>query len=257
MKKIFLMLFLAILAFFTEVFGANPEGSILKKSIERSNAREIKTDISFFAGELKIDGSTDELAECFYGYKNNFIRPVMKYHEVGKTGYLIIDSEKNRNRDIDDIGKDNEWQLALNKNVINSVSVELKAGEADIDLEGFKLSRFEYRMMAGESNINLRNTSVPSLYFSLTAGEANIDLSGKWKNDLTANIKGGVGELKIKLPYEVGIRVTVSGILGEINIPFFNRDGRTYTNDLYGKTTNTLYIDINGGIGEISIEMVE
>lgn len=257
MKKIFLLIFLAILAFFTEVFGANPEGSILKKSIERNNAKEIKTDISFFAGELKIDGSTSELAECFYGYRHNFIRPMIKYHEVGKTGYLSIDSEKNKNRDFEDIGKENEWKLSLNKNIRNSVAIELMAGEANIDLEDFKLSRFEYRMTAGESKINLRNTSVPSLYFSLTAGEANIDLSGKWKNDLTANIKGGVGELTIKLPYDVGVRITVSGLLGEINVPFFNRDGRTYTNDLYGKTTNTLYIDINGGIGEINIEMVE
>jgi len=257
MKKIVLLLFLASLSFFTEVFGSNPEGTLLKKSIELGKAKDLKTDISFFAGELHINNSTKNLAECFYGYKHDYIRPILKYHEVDKTGYLSVESETYKNKEINAIGKNNEWQLSLNSDVRNSVAIELKAGEADINLEDCNLSRFEYRMMAGESNINLRNTSVPSIYFSLSAGEATIDLSGKWKNDLVANIKGGVGELKVKLPYNVGIKVTVSGLLGEINIPFFNRDGKTYTNDLYGKTKNTIYIDINGGIGEISIEMIE
>jgi hypothetical protein len=257
MKKIAFLLFIASLLFFTNAFGANTDDTLYKKTIETGKASEIKTDISFVAGELHIKGTDKNLAQCFYGYKHDFIRPIMKYHEVGKTGYLSIESESLRKKDLEDISDKNEWNLLLNNEISNAVAIELKAGEAHIDMEGCNLSRFEYRMLAGESNIILRNTSVPSLYLSVVAGEANVDLSGKWKNDLNANIKGGVGELKIKLPYDVGIRITASGILGEINIPFFNKDGRTYTNDLYGKTKNTLYIDINGGIGEISIEMVE
>lgn len=257
MKKIAFMLFIACLLFITEVFGSNPEGSLLKKTIGMGKANEVKTDISFFAGELHMSSATENLAECYYGYKDDYIRPIMKYHEISNTGYLSIESEPIKNKKLNDIGKDNKWKLTLNGDVRNSVAIELKAGEADIDLEGCNLSRFEYRMMAGKSNIKLRNTSVPSVFFSLTAGEANLDMSGEWKNDLVANIKGGVGELNIKLPYDVGVRITISGLLGEINVPFFNRDGKTYTNDLYGKTKNTLYVDINGGIGEINIEMVE
>jgi len=255
MKKIAILLFIASLLFFTEAFGSNPEESVYKKSVETGKAKEVKTDISFIAGELNINSETNNLVECFYGFKNDFIRPILKYHEVGKTGYLSINSESFKKRDFDD--EDNEWRLSFNGKIRNSIAIDLKAGEANIDLEGCNLGRFEYRMMAGESNINLRNTSVPSLVFSLTAGEANLNLSGKWDNDLSATIKGGVGELKIKVPYDIGVRITASGLIGEINIPFFNKNGKTYTNDLYGKTKNTLYIDINGGIGEIDIDMVE
>ncbi len=257
MKKILLLIFLASLAFFSELFGANNEATLLKKTIETGRARELKTDISFFAGKLRVNGLTDELSECFYGYKTKYIRPDMKYHEIGRTGYLSIESEKQSGRRFEDIANENEWNLSLNSRIKNAVSIQLKAGEADIDLENCNISRFDYRMAAGESNVNLRNTSVPDVNFSMTAGEANIDLSGKWRNDLNANIKGGVGELNIKVPYNVGVRITVSGLIGEVKIPFFNRNGRTFTNDAFNKTNHTLYIDINGGIGEINVEMTE
>jgi hypothetical protein len=257
MKRNSIWLLVAGLLFITNIFAGNNDKTVFKKAIETGKAKTVKTDISFIAGELNIKGSTKELTECFYGYRNEFIRPMISYHEAGKTGYLKIESESLKNRDIDDIGKKNLWNLFLNDKIQNSVAIELKAGESDINLEGFNLSRFEYRMLAGESNINLRNTSVPSVYFSMSAGEAKINLSGKWKNDLVANIKGGVGELNLYVPYNIGVRITVSGLLGEIDIPFYNKSGKTYTNDLYGKTDNTLYIDINGGIGEINVHQTE
>jgi hypothetical protein len=256
MKRNAVWLLVAGLLLATNLFADNDK-TVFKKAIGTGKANSVKTDISFLAGVLNIKGSTKELTECFYGYKNEFIRPMINYHEVGKTGYLKIESESIKNKDIDDIGEKNLWNLFLNDDIPNSVAIELKAGKSDINLEGFNLSRFEYRMLAGESHINLRNTSVPSIYFSMSAGEAKINLSGKWKNDLVANIKGGVGELNLYVPYKVGVRITVSGLLGEINIPFYNKNGRTYTNDLYGKTANTLYIDINGGIGEINVHQTE
>jgi hypothetical protein len=256
MKKIAILLFATLFLFFSDMFGKSPEGNRYKKTIETNRAKEVKTDIDFFAGELTLTGNSKELAECFYGYGDEFIRPNMTYHEVGKTGYLRIDSEPFKDKDIDDFD-DNEWFLSLNPDIANSLAIKLKAGEANIDLEGCKINRFEFRMMAGESNVNLRNTSVKAIVFNLMTGEANLNLTGKWYNDLEASIKGGVGELDIKVPYNIGVRITVSGLIGEVNIPFFNRNGKTFTNDLYGKTEHTLYLNIEAGIGEVNVEMVE
>ena len=112
-------------------------------------------------------------------------------------------------------------------------------------------------MMAGESKVNLRNTSVPAVIFNLFTGEASLDLSGKWHNDLEANIKGGIGELEIKVPYDTGVRIAVSGLIGEVNIPFFERNGKIYTNGQYGKSKYTLYLNVEAGIGQIDVKMVE
>ena len=257
MKKttVLLCLFLAIgsLGAFTQ---AQSKSTLLKKSIGFGKAKDIRTDIYFFAGELNINTSTDELAECFYGYVNGFLKPMMTYSEVGKVGYLSIKSEEeNKGLHLDE--NNNKWNLNLNRNIKNDISIKLRAGKANINLEESKLNVFEYKMTAGESNINLRNTSVAQVRFNLLAGKANIDLSGKWHNDGVAEIKGGVGEITVIVPYNTGVRITASGVLGEVNIPFFHRNGNIYTNDSFEKTRNTIFLNISGGIGQINVKMAE
>jgi len=253
MKRIVLFLFVLFFTFFIKAWGNEPKGYKFKQNIEVGRAREVKTDIDFFSGELHVEGTSTYLAQCFYGKSNPFYRPEMFYHESSRIGYLTIGTQ---NKELDDI-EDNEWFLAINPDIANNVSIRLKAGEANIDLKGCNLTRFDYRMLAGESTINLRNTSVPNFIFNMMAGEANIDLSGKWHNDLEADIKGGVGELNIKVPYNVGVRIFVSGLIGEVRIPFFNRNGKTYTNDAYGKSKHTLFLNVEAGIGEINVTMEE
>jgi hypothetical protein len=68
MKKLTILLcvFLAIGVSGTFTFAQN-NSKLRKKSIEFGKAKVIKTDIYFFAGELNINTSTNELAECLYG----------------------------------------------------------------------------------------------------------------------------------------------------------------------------------------------
>lgn len=256
MKPSYYLVTALLFGLVTSAYASNREQFRFKKSLETGQAREVKTSIDFLAGELHLNNLTTSLADCYYGKGTQYLRPELVYHEVGKTGYLRVESQKNEKRRIDDVN-DNEWRLSIHPDVTNSIAIRLKAGKAHINLEDSKLKRFEYKMMAGESNINLRNTSVPELTFSMMAGEANLDLSGRWHNDLEATIKGGVGELNIKVPYDVGVRVYVSGLIGDVNIPFFKRSGKTYTNDAYGRSKHTLFITIEAGIGEVNVEMVE
>lgn len=253
-KQTFLLYFLLATTSLGTFAVTQSHSKLFKKSIEFGKAREIKTDISFFAGELNINTSTNQLAECLYGYSEGFLRPEMIYSESGKTGYLAIRSEeKDKGLDIDN--DSNKWNLSINKDIKNDLAIKLKAGEANIDLKDCRLNSFEYKMTAGESNINLKNSSVPMIRVALLAGEANIDLSGKWLNDGFAEIKGGVGEVTVKVPFNTGVKVNISGVLGEVNIPFFHKIGNTYTNDSFEKTKYTLSLDISGGIGQINVIM--
>jgi hypothetical protein len=251
---------LLCLLFTATLFGyptnAQNKSKPLSKSLEKGDAKDIRTDIDFFSGKLYLDNTTDELAECQYSYQEGYLRPDMKYKEVGSVGYLSIGPEE-RDKGINLDDDSNRWKLSLNKNLKNSLNIRLRAGEANIDLEDSNLENFNFKMTAGKSNINLRNTSIPHLKFNLLAGEAYIDLSGKWENNGEADIKGGIGEVTVKVPYETGVIVYVSGVLGEVNIPFFQKVGSFYTNDRYGKTKNTLSIYINGAVGQINIKMEE
>lgn len=254
MKKLTILLFFVLaIGTFGSFTVAQSKPKHLKKSIEIGKAKEVKTYINFFAGELNISTSTEELAECLYGNNNGYIKPKMTYSEVGSIGYLTIESEE-QDKGIDE---SNNWDLKLNKDVKNDLSIKLRAGEANIDLEGCKLKGFNYKMAAGKSNINLKNTSVPQVSFNLVAGEANIDMSGEWKNDGIAEIKGGVGEITVCVPYNMGVKIIVTGMLGDVNIPFFQKVGNVYTNDNFGKSKHCLFLSISGGIGQINVKMAE
>jgi len=255
-KQVTSLVFVLLVVVFSNAFGIEPEGYDYKKIIETGKAKVIRTNIDFLAGELYLSGSTKNLAECYYGRDLMYLKPEMTYHEAGKTGYLNIESKKLKEQDWEDFDN-NRWNLLINPNLANSVAIKLHAGKSHIDLTDCNLSRFDYRMTAGESTIILKNTSVPFMLFNMMAGKANIDLTGKWHNDLEASIKGGVGELNLKVPFDVGVRVFVNGIIGEANLPFFNRSGKVYVNDAFGKSKNTLFINIDAGIGAINVTMEE
>jgi len=250
---------LALLLLFipTILFASKTRETIFRKSLPLREANVVKSDISFFAGELYLNANSKKLVECYYGYKDLYIVPYMIYKEVGQTGYLTIKSKREKTEQLDNRSDDNKWKLELNRALKNDVSIELMAGVANINLEGAKITNFAFKMTAGESKINLRNTSVPKIRLNMMAGETTLNLSGKWRNDCDAEIKGGVGQINVKVPFGTGVKIHASGLLGEVNIPFFRKEGRDYTNDSWGKSKHSITLDISGAIGEINVEMLE
>ena len=208
-------------------------------------------------GRLNIRAKADQLTEGTYKFYRDILKPEISYTEEGKTGHLSITSKKGQ-MDIDD-DNNNEclWDISLNKKIKHDLTVKLTAGNGNVDLSGCMLKRFEFKMVAGEAKINLSNTSVPEVNFKAMAGNAIIDLSGKWNNDLHARIKGGVGEITLKLPADIGIKMNITGVLGAVNTKGLYKMGQEYTNDLQGKTKQTLYIDVTGGIGNVNVKLIE
>ena len=230
-----------------------------RKNIPLGRAKEVKTEISFAAGELNISPCSNHLAEGNYTYSKEELKPEITYTEESKIGHLRIeafDEDMDMDKNMDN--KDScRWNIGLNKNIQNDLDLEMLAGEGNIDLHGCNIIRFDMKMLAGDLDVDLRNTSVPRLKFKALVGQAVIDLSGKWENDLDADIKGGVGEITLKLPSKVGTKITIVGILGDIDAPDFKKHNNTYTNAAYGNTDQTLYIELTGGLGNVNVELVE
>jgi hypothetical protein len=255
MKKNNLLITFGLIVTFFLLAGFVIVPQEVRKNIDTNKAKTVRTDITFPAGKLYISPDGKAFCEGLYRYRKNLWEPEISYSEDSGTGYLKIDVEDNRHdRHYDDTDQ-NEWKLAFRKDVRTDMKIEMIAGESHIDLQDCKLDKFEFEMIAGESYINLRNTSVPFVEFRAIAGEAEIDLTGDWKNDLSAEIKGGVGELRINLPSEVGVKVSITGGLGEVFAPGFDKRNRVYTNDLYGKTKASLYLEVTGGIGNVDLRM--
>jgi hypothetical protein len=229
----------------------------LRKNFSLENIEELETEIDFPVGGLIINSTSDDAVKTIFKYNAERWKPEIEFEQDGITAYLELDSEKQGR--IGEYNKEdqNVWGILLSKNVRHELDIEIGAGKSKINLEGCKVKRFEMSMGAGEANINLSNTSMEEFELEAGVGEANIDLTGNWDNDMDANITGGIGEVDLLLPASTGIKIDVRGILGEVDIQGFKKDGNTYTNDLYGKTENTLYIDLTGGLGEITVKTVE
>lgn len=255
MKKHHLVITLGLIILFALISGFDLAAQEVKRKVDTDKAKKVKTEITFPAGNLLISSNAESFCEGLYKYRHDFWKPEISYYEESETGYLDIEFEDDRNnRDFDD-DDENEWIIAFNRDVRNEIEIEMIAGESDIDLQGCRLDGFRFEMIAGESKINLKNTSVPFVEFRAVAGEAEIDLTGDWKNDLDAKIKGGVGELTIRVPSEVGVKINITGGLGDVSAPGFDKNNKVYTNDKYGKTKSSLYLDITGGIGNVRIRM--
>jgi predicted membrane protein len=84
-------------------------------------------------------------------------------------------------------------------------------------------------------------------------GSVNIDLTGDWKNSATVHVNGGVGSIKLVVPRNVGVTVDAKRGIGSISTPGFTRDGNTYRNMAYGSSAITLTIDLNVGVGSVTI----
>jgi predicted membrane protein len=110
---------------------------------------------------------------------------------------------------------------------------------------------------AGRARLTLGGLALSRLDVEIGAGETDVDLSGDWKNDLTANIQGGVGRATVRLPTDVGVRARAQGGIGAIHVHGLKKDGDAYVNEAYGKSPVTVNVEVQGGVGEINLELGE
>lgn len=237
--------------------GANgSEGEVrqIAQSIEKDQAKNVRTDISISAGRLMIRGGAENLVDTEIRYSREEWEPTIDYTLSGETGRLRIEQPEvsgiNFNFNDNFV---NDWDILLNNEVVQDLDLEIGAGETDIDLRGLRLNSVDIDAGVGEHNINLSGTSVPQIRLNAGVGEVSADLSGEWNNDLEAEFNGGIGELNLLLPADMGIRMEVNGALGQINAPDFNKNGSIYTNEQYGQSQYVMELEVRAGIGAINV----
>jgi predicted membrane protein len=88
-------------------------------------------------------------------------------------------------------------------------------------------------------------------------GEATIDLTGEWQESFDVRINGGVGETTVYLPENVGLRLEADTGIGSLVVNGLQKEGdsNVYTNAAYGESEVDITLDINGGIGQITVQV--
>jgi hypothetical protein len=199
------------------------------QSIDRQGAHTLSADIEIPAGTLKLSGGSAKLLDADFLYRESEGQPRVDYSVNGDHGSLKISDEEKRLH----LGTThNTWDLRF-------------AGDMPLDLN--------LQMGAGQSDLRLGDLDVRRVDINIGAGEMQLDLTGARKNNLDVEVQGGVGSATIALPKDVGVQIHASGGIGAISTDGLTKQDGDYINSAYGKTPATITVDIQGGVGAISL----
>ena len=204
------------------------------RAVQPEDAKSVTAHLTMGAGELKVSGAADALMEADFSYNVADWKPQIDYEVSGEKGELTVKQGSGDDGRLGG-GARNEWNLRFNDDVPTDLVVKMGAGESDLDLDSLTLT---------------------GLDLEVGAGETTVDLTGDYAQDFDASIEGGVGEATVLVPSEVGVRVRAEGGLGKINAEGFRREGEAYVNDAYGDSDATLDVDVQGGVGQINLQVV-
>ena len=204
------------------------------KSVDLQNAQSARANLKMGAGELNLTGGADRLMEGDFSYNVADWKPKVSYDMSGDTGELVVRQGGAEGSNLGGQAR-NEWDIRLNDEVPTDLVVQMGAGESDLDLDSLALT-----------GLNLQ----------MGAGKTTVDLTGDYAQGFDASIQGGVGEAKVMLPSGVGVKAKAQGGLGRINAKGLQKVGDSYVNEAYGESDVILRVDIQGGVGEINLEVV-
>jgi N-terminal domain of toast_rack, DUF2154 len=216
-------------------FGAIRPGPLRTETqtIEAKGATAARVELEMGAGELTLGGGASELAQANFTYNVDAWKPIVSYTITNGIGRLMIHQPSFGMSAAATIR--NEWDISLNNTLPTDLKVQLGAGKSMLNLSSLVLSAVD---------------------IECGAGETAIDLSGTWAKTTSIKISGGVGQLSVRLPKDVGVRVKADTGIGNTNATGLSKDGNVYTNAAYGTSPITLNLDIEAGVGEIRLDVV-
>jgi hypothetical protein len=203
------------------------------ESFELGDVRSLDLDLSVNIGSLRVVGGAEGLAEAEFRYNVADWKPKIDYRELGGRATLTIEQPDHQERSIPDKAK-NSWEIELNSDVPLSLNLDMGIGESVVALGG---------------------TSLTALDIDQGIGEMTLDLTGKWTSDLDVNIDGGIGSATVRVPDDVGVRIKANAGIGGVSALGFKRRDDVYVNDAYGESDVSIEIDVDAGIGSITIQV--
>lgn len=210
-----------------------------------------ETDIKINAGSLNLTTFPQNTVVLEANYSHESWKPEMKVDK--QSGSISIYQPDGKFNDMEDADH-NDWKIKFPINLDTNLKLRIGAGEGIVDLANSEVNKMELEGGAGSFNINLANTSLSQLNVNAGVGELTLDLSGKQETDFEGYINGGIGAIKLTLPRKTGVRVKVNG-LGSIDRNDLKKQNGFYVNDLYGKTSHNMEIEINGGLGSLELTL--
>ena len=204
--------------------------------MEAGTAESVQVNIEMGVGKLSLEGGSNNLLDAEFTYNVEAWKPEVEYDVTGDQGKLTIQQPSGDFESIPDDEIQYEWDLRLKDGLPMDLDIDLGVGVGNLSLNGLSLTELDVTVGVGS---NRR------------------DLSGDWDESFDARIKGGVGDTTITLPEGVGVHVEPQTGLGNVEVYGLVQNGDVYTNQSYEDSAVTINIEVEGGIGKITLKTAE
>jgi hypothetical protein len=221
------------------------------KTVEAQGARSALVELRMGAGKVSVRGGAFDLMNATFSYNVTAWKPIVDYVVTNDQGRLLV-REPNGTYSFSAKYR-YEWDIRLNSSTPIDMEVKTGAGNVSLDLSDMMVRTLTVDAGAASASITGSPKAMTSMDVKTGVGSVNIDLTGEWKNSATVHVDGGVGSIKLVVPRNVGVTVDAKRGIGSINTPGFTRDGNTYHNAAYASSAITLSIDLNVGVGSVTI----
>ena len=221
------------------------------KSVGTQGAQSALVELRMGAGKVTVRGGASDLMNATFSYNVLAWKPIVDYVVTNDQGRLLVREPSGTYSFSAKYRYD--WDIRLSSSTPIDLEVETGAGNANLDLGDMMVRSLTVDAGASSASITGSPKAMTSMDVKTGVGSVNIDLTGDWKNSATVHVNGGVGSIKLTVPRNVGVTVDAKRGIGSISAPGFTRDGNTYRNSVHGSSAVTLSIDLNVGVGSVTI----
>ena len=224
--------------------------------VEVGSAESVEVEIEMGAGELDVTGGAAELLDAEFRFNVPHWEPEVDYSVRNGNGRLTIKQPSTNGINLPSTYR-YEWDIQLNDDVPLDLQVNVGASAGMVDLSGLNLQSLDLRSGAGDVSVWLGDTALETAVVDAGVGRLVLDLSGEWQQDATIDVNTGIGDLTVRVPRDVDVEINTDLGIGDLEADGFARRGGAYVHDAEGGSDVTLTLDVDGGIGQITLELVD
>jgi predicted membrane protein len=222
------------------------------RAVDLQGARTALVELQMGAGRVTLSGGASNLMNAAFTYNVIAWKPIVDYVVNGDEGRLLVRQPSGTYQAFSGSYR-NDWDIRLSRTTPVDLTLKNGAGDMNMDLSDAMVRTLTVDSGASSTTIKACPKVMTSLTVKAGVGEVNLDLTGDWKNRVDAQVNGGVGSIKLVVPENIGVTINAQRGLGSIDATGFTRNGTTYRNAAYGSSAITLSIDLNVGVGSVTI----
>jgi hypothetical protein len=151
------------------------------------------------------------------------------------------------------------WHIGLHPNVDLTLDINGGLGRNDFDLRGLRLQRLNLDMGLGQTNLQLPSVPESMYEVDVNGGVGELSVTMAEGAALNLSMNGGLGSVILDVPDDAAVRVQVKGGLGATNMWLSSLqaaggdDTRVWETANYATAERRITIDVEGGLGELTV----